>query len=116
MKIDTKSLIFGVLAGVVIGGILSFVLTKSLPFGLTATEQYTITMKLKSAVGVYTYGATAVLLKDNTTIGEYQIWVSPVTNITLQKGDYTVKLYEGKSGVYIKTFQIYVAKDILIEI
>ena len=124
MKIDSKSLIFGILTGIAIGCVLSFVLTKSLPFGLTPTEQYTITMKLKSEFiwylqqnkTSYPFGVTAVFLRGNTTIGEYQIWYSPATNITQQKGDYTVKIYEGKFGLYIKTLQIYVAKNIQIEV
>jgi len=124
MKIDSKSLVFGILAGIVIGSIVSVVLTKSLQFGLTPTEQYTITMKIKSDYNWYTqqnktrypFGVTAVFLRDNATIGEYQIRYSPAINITLQKGDYTVNLYEGKTGLYIKTFQIYVAKNIEIEV
>jgi len=116
MKIDTKSLVFGILAGIVIGSIMSVVLTKSLPFGFTATEQYTVTMRIRYYPLSYPSGAIAVFLRDNTTIGEYQIWISPAVNITLQKGDYTVKIYKGDSGLYVKTLQIYVAKNIEIEV
>jgi len=116
MKIDSKSLVFGILTGIVIGSVSSFVLVKSLPFGFTATEQYTVTMRIRYYPLSYPSGAIAVFLRDNTTIGEYQIWISPDTNITLQKGEYTVKIYKGESGLYVKTFQIYVAKDIEIEV
>jgi hypothetical protein len=116
MKIDSKSLIFGILAGIVIGSVLSFALIKSLPFGFTATEQYTVSIRL----GYYSWsppsGGTAVFLRDNTTIGEYQISMSVFLNITLPKGDYTIKLYKGDSGVYVKTIQIYVSKDIEITV
>jgi len=135
VRIDSKSLVFGILAGIVIGSIVSVVLTKSLPFGFTATEQYTVTMKIESEPKViwnpwniqynatingayvrYPFGVTARFLKDNATIGEYQIWYSPAINITLQKGDYTIKMYEGKSGLYIETLQIYLTKNIEIEV
>lgn len=132
MKIDSKSLVFGILAGIVIGSVALVVLTKSLPFEFTPTEQYTVTMKIRSEYqpfyGIngtyrgdgytlrYPYGAIAVFIKNNVTVGEYKIWYSPITNITLQKGDYTVKIYEGKSGLYSETLQIYVAKDIEIEV
>jgi hypothetical protein len=147
MKIDSKSLIFGILAGIVIGSIVSVALTKSLPFGFTATEQHTVTMKINSysytdgwgnvfynctggnggilrQTGNHFYGdnpkyqycVIAVFIHNNVTVGSYQIWYSPVTNITLQKGDYTLNLYQGKSGLYISTSQIYVAKDIEIDV
>ena len=133
VKIDSKSFVFGILAGIVIGSIASVVLTKSLPFGFTATEQYTVTMKIKSDAIIvnynpiqyqnrtghevrYPFGVIAVFVRNNVTVGEYEIWYSPTSNITLQKGDYTVNLYQGKSGLYISTFQIYVAKDIEIQV
>jgi len=147
MKIDSKSLVFGIIAGIVIGSIVFVVLTKSLPF--VFTEQYTVTMKINSIsytdgwgniyynctggnsgsgsekiIGnhiygnnpKYPFGVLAVFVHDNVTAGEYLILYSPTANITLQKGDYTVNLYQVKTGFYISTFQIYVAKDIEIEI
>jgi uncharacterized membrane protein len=122
MKIDSKSLIFGILTGIAIGSVVSFVLVESLPFGLTTTEQYTVTIRIVNTsritlnYSIWVQGAIAVFSRDNTTIGEYHIWYSPAVNITLQKGAYTVKIYDGKSGIFIEEKQIYVAKDIEVNI
>jgi hypothetical protein len=132
IKIDGKSLVFGILAGIVIGSITSVVLTKSLPSELTPSERYAVTMKIKSnypwanyngsystnsgLIPRYPKGATAVFLRNNVTIVNYQIWYSPPVNIMLQKGDYTVKIYDTKSGLYKETLSIYVANNIEIEI
>jgi hypothetical protein len=131
VKIDGRSLILGIFIGIVVGSVMLVMLTRSLPFGFTAAEEYTVTMRIKSEPKVtwspwnieynhtvngpyvrYPYGVTARFLRDNVTVGEYQIWYSPAVNITLQKGDYTIKTYEGKSGLYIETLQIYVTKDV----
>ena len=145
VKIDGKSLALGIVAGIVIGSIASVVLTKSLPFGFTANKQYTATMKMssysKTAYGIiwcnctgntYSYkqignaaygdhpkypnSVIAVFIHNNITAGQYEIWYNPVTNITLQENDYTVEIYDGKTGLYIETLEIFVAKDIEIEI
>jgi hypothetical protein len=116
MKIDGRSLVLGILAGIAIGSVLSFVLTQSQPFRSTATEQYIVTMRIRYYPMSYPSGAIAVFRRDNVTIGEHQIWVSPAVNITVQKGDYTVEIYKGDSGLYVKTLQIYVAKNIEIEV
>lgn len=135
MKIDSKSLVFGILAGIAIGSIASVLLTQSLQS--VFAERYTVTMKIENSEWHFTgytqypngtrinhyenntrypYGVVAVFVHSNVTAGEYEIWYAPTTNITLQKGDYTVNLYQGKTGIYIKTIQIYLAKDIEIKV
>lgn len=89
--------------------------------GVLTTERYTVRMRIGSVVSskwssVYQNGVIAVFIKNNNTVSESPVWFSPVQNITLPKGAYTIKIYEGKTGVFIKEFEIYVAKDIEIEI
>jgi len=145
MKIDSKSLVFGIMVGIVVGSIGFVALTKSLAF--VFTEQYTVAMKISSYSYTdgwgnvfynftersgtqlmqkgnqfygdnpkYPYGVLVVFVHNNVTAGEYLILYHPTANITLPKGDYTVNLYQVKTGFYISSFQIYVAKDIEIEI
>ncbi len=127
MKIDSKSLVLGILARIVIASIVSVVLIKSFPSGFTPTKQYTVSMKIRSdAISLGSYvtsnntrypnGVVAVFIHNNVTVGSWEIWYSSATNITLQENDYTVKIYEAKSGLYSKTLQIYLSKDIQIEV
>src|SRR3990170_1848424 len=121
MKIDSKSLALGIVAGIVIGSIALAISMKSLPFGFTANKQYTVTMKIdsysKTANGIIWYNCTgssysytiignraygdhpkypnsviAVFIHNNITAGQYEIWYNPITNITLQENDYIVEI------------------------
>ncbi len=117
MKIDSKSLVFGILVGIAVGSITSLVFVRYLPSGFRATEKYTVTMRVSGFSSIYPSGtAIVVFLRNNATIGEYQVWISPATNATLEKGDYTVKIYKPDSGIFVKAFQIYIAKDIEIDL
>ena len=83
-------------------------------------EQFTVMMRIGSVdsrwLSVEQNGVTAVFLKDNASVGMYQLMLSSIQNITMAKGGYTVMIYEGKSGLYITQFEIYVAKDVEIEV
>ena len=116
VKFDKKSLLLGFLIGIGIGSILSIIVLVE-PF--QTTQQFTVRMKIgvieSRWSSVSRNGITVVFIRDNITIGEYLVGYA-WQNATLPKGDYLVKVYEGKSGLFIRQLQIYVAENIEIEI
>ena len=90
--------------------------------GILHSEKYTVRIRLGSLVhtkyqpSIYEHGAIVVFIRNNNTVGEYSIGFTKWKNITLHKGAYLIKLYVASSAIFIKEIQIYVTKDIDIEI
>jgi hypothetical protein len=95
----------------VVLGSLGFIIVMVNPF----SEKYILSVRVDVITthwnSIYQNGVMIVFLQNNNTVKECFVSCGHWENISISKGSYVLRVYEGKSGVFIKEYSIYIVKD-----
>lgn len=115
LKLLHRKLVFFVVSIIIVLGCLGLIIVMN-PF----SEKHILSVKVDAITtrwnAIYQNGVTLIILQNNDTVRECFVTCGHWENISISKGAYVLRVYEGKSGVFIKEYQVYVAKNVELEI